>query len=200
MRKPFIFIVIVAVLAAGAITGGILYQKYLDSPRYALQQMVLALKNKDMEKLFKYLDIKAIFNNIIESSTAEMNEPQDKPGGDEWTRFSRQLGRKFARRIFPKIFDNFEKQIQHAIETFLKDLTNTQILAMTAAVATAKIEVQGEEAQVTGYDPKTKKPLRFQMRRSPESGVWRVVGVNYNDFKPLLKKEIFGHSSPKDNV
>jgi hypothetical protein len=42
--------------------------------------------------------------------------------------------------------------------------------------------------------------MRFHMRRSPESGVWRVVSLNYNDFKYLLKKEFFGKASPKDNV
>lgn len=199
MRKPIIFIVIVAVLAAGAILGGVLYQKWRDSPRFALQQMVLALKAKDMERLFKYLDLKEIFKNAVDSSTAEMNNSEDKPGGDEWTRFSRQLGRKFARQIFPKLYDNFEKQIQQAIQAYLRDLTNTQILALTAAVATAKIEVQGEEAQVTVYDPKNKRPMRFNMRRF-EGGVWRVVLLNYNDFKYLLKKEIFGKSPLKDNV
>jgi hypothetical protein len=200
MRKPVIFIIIVAVLAAGAILAGVLYQRYQDSPRYALQQMVLALKAKDMDKLFKYLDLKELFQNIVESSTGEMNNSPDKPGGDEWNRLSRQLGRKFARHIFPKLYDNFEKQIKQAIEAYLQDLTNTQILALTAAVTTAKIEVQGEEAMVTVHDPKTHRPMRFHMRRSPESGVWRVVSLNYNDFKHLLKKEFFGKSFLKDNV
>ena len=194
MRKPVIFALVVAVLAAGAILGGVLYQKYQDSPRYALQQMVLALKTKDMDKLFIHLDLKEIFQNMVESSTSEMNnseDKQDKPA-DDWTRFSRQLGRKFARQIFPKLYENFEKQIQKAIVAYLKDLTNTQVLALTAAVTTAKIERQGEEAQVTVYDPKSKKPLRFRMRRSPENGVWKVVSLNYNDFKHLLKKEFIG--------
>jgi hypothetical protein len=191
MRKPVIFTIIVAVLAAGAVLGGFLYHNYQNSPRYALQQMVLSLKTRNMDTLFKHLELKEIFQNMVDSSTTETNNPQDKPT-DDWTRFSRQMGRKFARHIFPKIYDNFEKQIQQAIETYLKDLTNTQILALTAAVTTAKIEVQGEEAQVTVYDPKTKRPMRFRMRRYPEGGVWKVVSLNYNDFKHLLKKELLG--------
>jgi hypothetical protein len=188
MRKPVIFIIVIAVLATGAILAGFLYQRYQDSPRYALQQMVLALKAKDMDKLFKYLDLKEIFQNVLDSSAGEMNNSPEKPDKDEWARLSRQLGRKFARHIFPKLYDNFEKQIQQAVEAYLKDLTNTQVLALSAAVATAKIETQGDEARVTMHDPKTKRPIRFQMRRSPESGVWRVVSLNYNDFKFLLKK------------
>ena len=192
MRKPVIFIIIVAVLAIGAITAGVLYQRYLASPRYALQQMVLALKAKDVEKLFNYLDLKEIVKNVAESSAAEeLNNAEDKPEKDEWSRFGRQLGRKFARHIFPKLYDSFEKEIQRGVKSYIKDLTNTQILALTAAVATAGIEVQGEEAQVTVYDPKNQRPMRFTMRRFADGG-WRVVHLNYKDFKPLLKKEFLG--------
>lgn len=193
MRRPIIFIIIVASLAAGAILAGVLYQRYQDSPRYALQQMVLALKAKDMDKLFNYLDIKEIFRNMIDaSSAAEMQDSGDNRPEDEWNRLSRQLGRKFARHIFPKLYDNFENQIKQAIQSYLRDLTGSQVLALSAAVATAKIEVQGEEARVTVYDPKSKRPMRFRMRRAPESGVWQVVALNYNDFKYLLKKEFLG--------
>ncbi|MFZ5453389.1 MAG: hypothetical protein ACOZF2_16140 [Thermodesulfobacteriota bacterium] len=191
MRKPVIFAIIVALLAGSAILGGYLYHQYQQSPRYALQQMVLALKAKDMDKLFNYLDIKEIFQNLVDSSTKASNNPQDQPA-DDWTRFSRQLGRKFARQIFPKLYDNFETQIKQAIAAYLQDLNHTQVLALTAAVATAKIEVQGEEARVTIYDPKNHRPMRFRLRRSPESGAWRVVSLNYNDFKHLLKRELFG--------
>lgn len=191
MRKPVIFAIIIAVLAGGAILGGYLYQQYKNSPRYALQQMVLALKAKDMDKLFNYLDIKEIFQKLVEDSTKGSNNPQDQPT-DDWTRFSRQLGRKFARQIFPRLYDNFETQIKQAIAAYLKDLSNTEVLALTAAVATAKIEVQGEEAQVSVFDPKSQRPMRFSMRRSPEHGGWQVVSLNYNDFKHLLKREFFG--------
>jgi len=198
MRKPVNFIVIVAALVAAAIAGTLLYQSWHDSPRYALQEMVLAIKARDMDKVFNYLDLKEIFNNFLESSTEGLKS--DDKGGDEWSQFSRQMGRKFARKLLPKLFDNFEKQIRQAIEAYLQNLHNTQIMALTAAVTTAGIEVQGGEAQVTIKDPKTKKPLRFRMRRSPGTGAWRVVSVNYYDFKELLKKEFLGISPQKDNV
>jgi hypothetical protein len=75
------------------------------------------------------------------------------------------------------------------MEAYLRNLDNSQILALAAAVSVAKIEVQGDEAQVTLVDPKTKDPLRFRMRRPPENGTWRVVAVNYNDLKKLVKRE-----------
>ena len=198
MRKPVIFIVIVAVLAVTAIGAGVFYQRWHDSPRFALQQMVLSLKERDLETFFKFVDLKEIFNNFLEDSSRETNSGDQ--GGDEWTRFSRQLGRKFARNIFPKLYDNFEKQIRGIIKNYLQDLTNTQILALTAAVTTAKIEVAGDEALVTVHDPKTKRPLRFRMLRPPGGGDWRIVALTYEDFKPFLKKEILGISPKKDNV
>lgn len=195
MRKPVIFIIIIAALAISAIMAGVLYQRWHDSPRYALQQMVLALKARDMEILFKYADLKAIFNNLLEDSAKELDA--DNRGMDDWTRFSRQLGRKFARHIFPKLFDNFEKQIRATIKAYLHDLTNAQILALTAAVTTARIEVRGGEALVTIHNPKNGKPVRLRMRRSPEDGAWRVVALNYDDFRHLLKKEFLGPNSPE---
>jgi hypothetical protein len=198
MRKPVIFIVIVAVLAVSAVLGGVIYQKWHNSPRYALQQMVLSLKERNLETFFKHLDLKEIFNNFLEDSTRETHAKDQ--GGDEWTRFSRQLGRKFARHIVPKLYDTFEKQIHGIIKSYLHDLTNPQILALAAAVTTANIEVQGDEAQVTLHDPKTKKPLRFRMRRAPGDGDWRIVALTYEDFKPFLKKEFLGISPKKDNV
>jgi len=197
MRKR-VLILILAALALSGVMAGTIYQRWLNSPRYALQQIVLAIKSKDMDKLFNYMDIKEIFNNILESSTQDLR--LDEKSGDEWTRFSRQLGRKFARQLLPKLFDNFEKQIRGAMESYLRNLDNSQILALAAAVTTAGFEVQGEEALVTLKDPKTGRPLRLRMRRAPPSGAWRVVAINYDDFKHLLKKEILGITPPKDNV
>ena len=102
--------------------------------------------------------------------------------------------------MYPKLFNNFEPQIRQAIGTYLKDLTNTQLLALTAAVTTADIKVQGDEALVTIPDPKHNRTFRFTMRRSATDGVWQVVALNYNDFKQLLKKEFLGFSPHKDNV
>jgi hypothetical protein len=160
--------------------------------------MVLSLKERNLETFFKYLDLKEIFNTFLEDASRE-TDSGDR-GGDDWTRFSRHLGRQFARHIFPKLYENFEKQIRGIIKSYLQDLTNTQILALTAAVTTAKIEVQGDEALVTVHDPKTKTPLRFRMRRAAGGGDWRIVSLNYDDFKPFLKKEFLGISPKKDNV
>ena len=183
-------VIALAVLVLGAILAGGLYWRWVNSPRYALQQMVLSLQTKNMQNFFKYLDLKEIFNNIVQSSSKDLNS-KDNQEADEWTRLAQRLGQKFARQLLPKLFDTFEKQIRDAIEKYLLNLDNSQILGLTAAVTLAKIKVQGDEAQVTFHDPKTGEPLRFTMRRQPR-GDWRIVAVNYKDLKRFVKREFQG--------
>lgn len=186
MPRRLVFLLLASLLLSAAVAGG-LYWRWQNSPRYALQQMVLALKTKDMDQFFNYLDHKDIFNNFLQASSKDLDLPED-PGADEWTRFSQRLGRKFARKFLPKLFETFEKQIRGLMETYLLSLDNSQILGLAAAVTVAQIEVQGNEAQVTMFDPKTKEPLRFRMSRKPGED-WRINAVNYEDFKNFLERE-----------
>lgn len=188
-RRKLVLIVTVVVLVA-ALAGG-LYWQWTNSPRYALQQMALALKTGDMKKFFSYLDLKSIFNNLIESSDQDLAKPKGEKE-DEWSNLSQQMGRKFARFLLPKLFESFEKDIKASMERHLAALDNAKILAIAAAATTAKIEVQGDEAEVTLVDPKTKQPFRFQMHRQPQTGIWQIVEVNYQDLKKFAKREFLG--------
>ncbi|MFI5331262.1 MAG: hypothetical protein ACHQ2F_09565 [Desulfobaccales bacterium] len=185
MRRRTWIIVLIAVVMGAALAAGA-YWRWTNSPRYALQHMALALKTKNMPELYKYLDLKAILNNLIEASSQEREEPKgDKE--DDWSRMSRKMGGKFARMFFPQLFDSFEKEIKGVLEKYLLNLDNTQILGIAAAATTAQIEVQGEEATVTLIDPKSKKPFRFQMQRQPKTGTWQVVSINYPDLVNFTK-------------
>jgi hypothetical protein len=133
------------------------------------------------------LDLKAILNNIIEDSSQDLEE---SPGGqeDEWHRMSRKMGSKFARLFLPKLFATFEKEVRGVLEKYLLNLDNSQILGIVAAATTAKIEVKGGEARVTLVEPKSQKPLRFEMRRPPQTKTWQIVAINYQDFKNFAKE------------
>ena len=63
----------------------------------------------------------------------------------------------------------------------------------------AQIDAQGDEALVTLTDPKTKEPLRFQMRRDPKRRLWQIVSVNYDDLKRFSKRE-FRLGITSDNI
>jgi hypothetical protein len=193
MRRRTLIIILVAAVLGAALAGG-LYWRWSTSPRYALQRMTLALKTRNMQQLFKYVDLKAIFNDFADSASQDLDNAKDKQDkkDDDWSRLSRQLGNKIARMFMPKLFESFEKDIRGMIEKYLQDLNNKQILAVAAAATTAQIEVQGEEARVTLVDPKSREPFRFQMRRQPETGTWQIVSVNYQDLKKIFKRELQG--------
>ncbi len=192
MPRRLIFTLLATLILATAVAGG-LYWRWYNSPRYALQQMVLSLKTKDMDDFFNYLDLKETFVNSLEDLDQDLRSQENQgEGADDWTRLSRQFGRKFARQLLPKLFESFEKQIRGGIEAYLLDLDNSQLLALATAVTLAKIEVQGDEAQVTIKDPKTGDFLRFKMRRQTEDLLWRIFSVNYQDLKKIIKKEFQG--------
>jgi hypothetical protein len=190
MPRRLIFVLLGTLILATAVAGG-LYWRWYNSPRYALQQMTLALKTKNPDNFFKYLALKDIFSNSLYGLDQDLEtlENQDEDA-DGWNRLGRRMGRKFARQFLPKLFNMFEKQIREGIQSYLENLDNTQIMALAAAVTLAKINVQGDEAQVTINNPKTGDSLRFKMQRQAESGIWRIVAVNYQDLKKFLKQEM----------
>jgi hypothetical protein len=187
MRRNTLIIALVVLVLGGAVAGG-LYWRWYNSPRYALQQMALALETRNMDKFFNYLDLKAIFNKFLEDSSHDLDAPED-PEADDWTRMSQRLARKFARSLLPKLFNTFETQIRGVMQKYLLNLDNSQILGIAAAATVAKIDTQGDEAQVTLTDPKTKKPFRFQMHRDSQRRRWQIVSVNYPDLKMFCQKE-----------
>jgi len=185
-RKTWIIAVAVVVLGVGV--AGALYWRWANSPRYALQQAAVALQTRDMDKFFNYLDLKEILSNFLEASSKDLEAPDD-PQADAWTKFSRQLGRKFTLLLLPKLFATFEPQIRGMLESYLLHLNNSQILAIAAAATVAQIDSQNDEALITLTDPKTKDTFHFQMRRQPNHGDWKIVSANYDDLKRFGKRE-----------
>jgi hypothetical protein len=175
------------VVLGGALAGG-LYWRWANSPRYALQQAALALQARDMDKFFNYVNLKVILNNFVESCSKDLETPTDQQA-DEWSKLCRQLGRKFAHVLLPKLFEAFEAQIRGVLEGYLLHLDNSQILVIAAAATVAQIDSRGDEAGVTLTDPKTKDTFRFQMRRQPNHDTWQIVSVNYDDLKRFSKRE-----------
>ena len=187
MRRKTWIIAMAIVVLGGALAGG-LYWRWANSPRYALQQAALALQARDMDKFFKYINLKDILTNFVETCSKDLETPADQPA-DEWTKLCRQLGRKFANVLLPKLIETFESQIRGGLERYLLHLDNGQVLVIAAAATVAQIDSQGDAAGVILTDPKTKDTLQFQMRRQPNQGNWQIVSVNYADLKRFAKRE-----------
>jgi hypothetical protein len=187
MRRKTLVIALAVLVLFSALAGG-LYWRWYNSPRYSLQQMTLALETRNMDKFFKYVDLKAIFDKFMEDANQDLSTPEN-PNADDWSRMSRGLARKFARTLLPSLFNTFEKQIHGLIQKYLLHLDRSKVLAIAAAVTVAKIETEGDEAQVTLKDPKTKKPFRFHMHRDAERHLWQINSVNYLDLKAFIERE-----------
>jgi hypothetical protein len=187
MRRRTLLICLIAGILV-ALLGAGLYRNWIASPRYALQRMALALKTRDMDRFFKYVNIKAIANNLAESAIPNSDDAQ---GGteDQWNRKARQMGRQLAHMVLSNLSDSLQKQIRQVMEKYLLNLDNTKILAIAAAATTAQIELQGGNARVTLVDPKSQEPFHFRMQRQPESGTWQIVGVDYQDLRKFVKRE-----------
>jgi hypothetical protein len=187
MRRKTWIIAVAIVLLGGALAGG-LYWQWANSPRYALQQAALALQARDMDKFFNYVNLKEILRVFVDSCSRDLETPTD-PQADEWSKLCRQMGRKFANVLLPKLLDAFESQIRGGVERYLLHLDTSQILVIAAAATVAQIDSQGDEAGVILTDPKTKDTFRFRMRRQPNQGTWQIVSVNYADLKRFSKRE-----------
>jgi len=105
MRRKTWIIAVAIVVLGGALAGG-LYWRWANSPRYALQQAALALQARDMDKFFKYVNLKGILSNFAEACSKDIETQTDQPA-DEWGKFCGQLGRKFANVLLPKLFGAF---------------------------------------------------------------------------------------------
>jgi len=187
MRRKTWIIAVAIVVLGGALAGG-LYWRWANSPRYALQQAALALQARDMDKFFTYINLKEISASLAQECGKDLDTPTE-PETDDWNKLCRQLGRKFAHILLPKLFEAFEVQIRGVVERYLLHLETSRIVVIAAAATVAQIDSQGDEAAVTLTDPKSKDTFRFQMRRQPNHGVWQIVSVNYADLKRFSKRE-----------
>jgi hypothetical protein len=186
-RSPLVF-VIAALLLGIAVAGGFYYQ-YRTSPRFALHQMVTALMQRNYKEFYAYLDMKSIVSHLIQETGQDLIPP-GLPKGEYLGQWGWKMGRKLAQQLLPRFLETFEKDLQSLINKYLDTLTTEDLLALEAAVALAEINRQGDEARVTLMFPKGNGQLHLTMSRSLPNRSWRVVAVNYEDLKRVLKKEL----------
>lgn len=188
MRRSFLIITL-TVLLLGVLVAGGFYYLYRNSPRYALIQMTNSLTIRNYEKFYQYLDLKSILSHLVQETGKDFLL-QEEGKGDALNRLGLSLGRKLAQQLLPQLFESFEKDLRKLINEYLRTLTTQELLALETAVALAEIRQQGEEAQVILRFPKDEGRLRLFMSRNFPDRSWRVISVNYEDLKRLLKKEL----------
>lgn len=188
MRRS-LFLVIGAVLILGVLATGVFYYLERTSPRWALLQMAGAIKARNYEKFHHYLDLKSIVSHLVQETGQDLI-PREDQNQDPLNRLGKNLARKFAQHLVPRLFEQFDQELRQVINKYLDTLTNKEILALEAAAALAEVSRRGEEAQVTIRVPQEDLRLRLTMSRNYPDRGWRVVAINYQDLKKFLKKEL----------
>jgi hypothetical protein len=168
-----------------------------ESPRYALWQMVRAIQRNDTKTLFKYIDLQAVADNLVEQSAGDVDSILQKKGlgpdqqEDDVSRLVRSLTKKFAKFIAPKVVVSLEPQIRSGLENYLSQLNTMEKAALSAIPPKAQIQQDDNMAAVSIVDPINNKTYHFRMARSDETNTWRIVEINYNDFRTIIEKKLF---------
>lgn len=195
-RKRYL-LAVVALIVVGGLAGGIYfgYQSYWrQTPRFALWQMVQAMQSNDTQTLFQFIDLSAVVDSIVQQSSGDIENwllPKglDLPD-DQLTRFGRQLTKKFARFLGPKLVVALEPQIKTGVAKYLAELHTAERAALTALPAQAQIRQEDGSAWVTLKIPNSDQSIRFRMQRPENSHQWRIVEVDYHDLRKLLDRQL----------
>jgi hypothetical protein len=85
---PIKYLVGILILLAMTGVGFCIYYfaYWQESPRYALWQMVRAIQRNDTKTLFKYIDLQAVADNLVEKSSGDVNSLLQKIGADSGRR------------------------------------------------------------------------------------------------------------------
>jgi Protein of unknown function (DUF2939) len=186
-------LILIVVIGAGFAVYYFSYWR--ESPRFALWKMVRAIQANDTKTLFQYIDLPAIADNLVEKSSNDVDSLLEKkgfgaaPGEDDASRLVRSLTRKFARFIAPKILTSLEPQLKVGLEKYLAELNTMQKAALSAIPSQAQIQQDNGIAEITFVDPLNNKTYRFRMAKLEDDDHWRIVEVNYEDFKTFIEKK-----------
>ncbi len=187
-RSPLIFLSVALLL--GIAVAGVFYYRYRHSPRFALQQLVVSLTNRNYDRFYDSVDLPGIMGHLMAETGRDL-VPPELPQGDLLSQFGWKMGGKVARHLIPRLFETFDKELRKLLNQYFDTLSTQEFVALNAAVALADIDQQGEEARVTLRFPKKDGRLRLNMAWNPQLRRWRVVAVNYEDLKHLVKKELW---------
>lgn len=194
--KRYLLAAVVLVIAVGLGVGLYLgYQTYWrQTPRHALWQIVRAIQSNDTQTLFKFVDLPSVVGSLVDQSAGDLDawllpKALELPD-DQLTRLGRQLTKKFAKFLAPKLVVALEPQIKTAVEKYLAELNAAEKAALATVPAQAKIRQEDGSAWVTLTEPNGGQSLRFRMVKPEAETQWRIVEVNYQDLRRLLDRQL----------
>ncbi|MGQ9921390.1 MAG: DUF2939 domain-containing protein [Desulfobacca sp.] len=193
-KRSLLAVSAVVLLLGLGIGGYFVYQHYWQqTPRYALWQMVKAMQTNDIQTLFQFVNLPAVADNLAEQSAGDLERWLPKSlelPDDQVSRLGRNLTKKLAKFLAPKLVVVLEPQIKAAVEKYLSELTTVERAALATLPAQAQIRQEDGTAWVTLTIPNEGQTLRFRMVRPEDGPRWRIVEVNYQDLQALVGRQL----------
>lgn len=195
--RPNIYVLglIAGVIIIGLGVGIYYFAFWRESPRYALWQIVRAIQANDTQKVFQYIDLQAVADNLVENSSGDLEALLlrkgfgPSPEEDDVSRLVRSLTKKFAKFMAPKVVAALEPQLKAGLEKYFAELNTMDKAALSAIPAKAQIQQQDGMAEVTLTDPRSEQKIHFRMAKPEGADRWRIVEINYQDLAAVIKRK-----------
>jgi len=185
MKKWVFFISIILGLTLAGWGG---YYYWQGTPRCSLYRMGKAIKNNDSQTFLRYVDIKQVFEGIVDStmkdargekspdSDSAASEPEEPSGANK--KFKNMIA-QVAKALRPAL----EQQAIRAINNM--DPEQRDRISPFAFAFLSEVKQEGNKAQVTVHASK-KDTYQGTMEKTPE-GFWKIVKLDIDFFKMLKK-------------
>jgi len=164
---------IILILVAIVLILGSFYYYFKGTPRYSLYQAKKAIQKHDSFSFNKYVDVDRVVNGLTDegfkSVEGEMNSSADALG---------ELGKDLAKAFLPALKDGLKNSINKSIEEISDGEQNAFV-----EMKIKELKREGKSANVTLLNAKNEE-IRLNMVQTPER-YWKVVGVNFDDFKKV---------------
>jgi len=173
----------VAVLLGLAFALGLTWRWIEGTPQYALYRIGSSIKNRDIDALLVYIDLDTIlkqqgtepFSALFKGS--DSNAPLDK--------LLRPLG-EIKITLIPGVQAGLTGLARQELEKYLKNQDNPTLPSAFLLLSLASFNTRNDLSLV--LLKKDNDQLRMAMRRT--AGTWRVIELNPEDTRQLIKKYI----------
>ncbi|MGD8561647.1 MAG: DUF2939 domain-containing protein [Desulfarculaceae bacterium] len=182
MKRFLIWVILLLLAGAGFwATWG-----FFQSPYYALYQIGKSIHNRQPRLFLAYVDVKSVVSGQRESLVEEL-----VPGDDKGV--ARQLVGGLMSALMPQVVELVKDRVVRVILDPERENLPTSWALVTAATVTSK----DDYALVVLGEPQGGRRLRLGMRRQAEEDQWRVVEINPQDLKALVKDYLKDKYPPK---
>lgn len=180
--------IIVTFIAIIVIASGSFYY-YVGTPSYSLYKLKKAIQNHDSASFNKYVDVDRIVDDLMNTAVAqtekEMGDLKDNPFGE--------LGMTIAKGLMSSMKEQMKTEINKSIEEISENKDDKY-----SKVEIENIVKEGKSAKVTLVNSEGD-TIKMDMIEMP-GRYWRIVSVNFDDFKKINPELSKKSDSEENNV